>query len=267
MPALLAHMQLVKDLVHENPKLFSNSDIKYLVQGANFPDIHYITNLRSLVNKPNFSKFLHENDTDYGYAKLLMKRAQNKQERLFAIGFLSHIVLDKNVHELLKKKGIYYDITHMVSEYYLEAKFPTQKIPTPRFPLKLIKDSFKTYYSKEYNTYKNRIKISIRSRVFYDFVNSFIIKKIINGRYRTENKRKWSLLSLPFKLSRLSKFKKMGYDYSALLHPDTSIKNKYLDDIHKEYQKSKIELINLIMEEELKVVDYASHQKEIRDFI
>lgn len=268
MPALLAHMHLVKDLIKENPKLFSSVDYKYLIQGATFPDIYYITELKSITKKPNFSKFIHEADNEYDFAKTLLRKSKNKQERLFAIGFLSHMILDKNVHNYLKKKGIYTDIKHMVSEYYLETKFHNSKIPLPRFPSTLIKESLKDCYPKDYDTYKNKIKISIRSLIFYEFANTFIVKKIINGRYRKENnKTRWSLLNLPFKLARLSKYKKMGYDYTALLNPDITIKEKYLEDIYKEYQKSKKELINTIIEDELNVVDYTTHQTEIRDFV
>lgn len=267
MPALLAHMHLVKDLIKENPKLFSSADYKYLIQGATFPDIYYITELKSITKKPNFSKFIHETDVDFYFARTLMRNAKNKQERLFAIGFLSHMILDKNVHNYLKKKEIYTDIKHMVSEYYLETKFHNSKIPLPRFPINLIRDCIKQCYPNEYEVYKNRMKISIKGLLFYEFANTYIIKKIINGRYRKENKSRWSLLNLPFKLARLSKYKKMGYDYTALLNPDISIKNLYLEDLYKEYLKSKKELINIMMEEELQVVDYTTHQTEIRDFV
>lgn len=268
MPALLAHMNLVKDLVKENPKIFSSADLKYLVQGATFPDIYYITELKSIVKKPNLSKFIHENDIDYSFAKTLLKKSKNKPERLFAIGLLSHLILDKRVHDYLKEKGIYTDIKHMVSEYYLETKFQNSKIPTPRLPLKLIKEGLKEQYPKDYNIYKTRIKLSIKSVLFYEFANTFIIKKIINGRYRTENnKTRWSLLNLPFKLARMSKYKKMGYDYTALLNPDISVKTLYLEDLYKKYIQSKKELINMIVEQELHVIDYMTHQTEIRDFI
>ena len=268
MPGLLAHMTLIKELVRENPKLFSSADIKYLVQGATFPDIYYITELKSITNKPNFSKYIHEVGEDCDYAKILIQKSKNKQERLFAIGFLSHMILDRNVHGYLKKEGIYADIKHMVSEYYLETKFHSQKVPIPIFPNVLIKDCLKLYRPKDYDVYKKRLKISIRGLLFYEFVNTFIVNKIINGRYRKENKKtKWSLLNLPFKFARLSKYKKMGYDYTQLLNPDISIKNKYLEDMYKEYQKSKKELVNLIIEQELNVVDYTTHQTEINDFI
>ena len=48
MAAILAHMQLVRDIVKENPKLFSKSDLRYLLQGATYPDVYYITGLRSI---------------------------------------------------------------------------------------------------------------------------------------------------------------------------------------------------------------------------
>ena len=49
MAAIFAHTQLVKDLVKENPKIFSKSDLRYLVQGATYPDIYYITGLRTII--------------------------------------------------------------------------------------------------------------------------------------------------------------------------------------------------------------------------
>jgi len=247
MPALFAHINLVKELVKENPKLFSSRDIKYLIQGATYPDIYYMTGLQSITNKPNISRLLHENDGGYAFAKTLLKKSKNKQERLFAIGVLSHVILDKNAHNYLKKKGIYTDIRHMVAEYYLETKFHNCKIPRPHFPVRLIKESLKECYPKKYKIYKNRIKISLKSQIFYEFANTIIIKKIIKGRYRKENKKKWSLINLPFKLARLSKYKDIGYDYNALLNPDASIKRKHLAALYKEYLKSKKELTSIIL--------------------
>ena len=179
MAAIFAHMQLVKDLVKENPKIFTKSDIKYLVHGATYPDIYYITGLRSITKKPNISKFIHETvDDDYNFGKLLLEKAKNRQERLFAIGFISHFILDKHVHNYINSHGIGKSIKHLMSEYYLETKFKNQKVPIPRFPIKLIKACIKEYYPKDYENYKKRIKLSINSIFFYQFANRIIINSI-----------------------------------------------------------------------------------------
>jgi len=270
MPELQTHIALVKELVKENPKLFTTKDLKYLIQGAIFPDIYYITGMRTLATKPNFSKFIHETEEEnYGLGKLMLQNAKIRPEKLFAIGFISHFILDKRIHNYLKKIGYYKDMRHMASEYYLDTKFPDLHIPIPRFPLKLIKTNFEKYYPKDYKTYKNEISVSIKGLLFHDFVNRFIVDKIINKRYRKEHySTRLSILSLPFKLARLSKYKKMGYDYTILLNPDSQIKRKdHLDAMYKEYLKAKKETIDFIMEYEFNVQDYSTKQTEIRDFL
>jgi hypothetical protein len=268
MAAILAHMQLVRDIVKENPKLFSKSDLRYLLQGATYPDVYYITGLRSITKKPNFSKFVHETmDEDYSFAKLVLEKAKNKPEKLFAIGFISHFILDKHIHDYINSTELGNNVKHLVSEYYLDTKFKNQKIPTPRYPLKLIRTCVKKYYPKDYDTFKKRIKLSINSLIFYDLVNRFIIKKIVNARYRKEKyKTKLSILNVPFKIARLSKYQKLGYDYKALLNPDISIKKKHTEKMYKIYLKAKEEFIDFVIDYELHISDYTSKQKKIVDF-
>lgn len=268
MAAILAHMQFVRDAVKENPKLFSKSDLKYLLQGATYPDIYYITGLRSITKKPNFSKFVHETmDEDYSFAKLLLERAKNQQEKLFALGFISHFVLDKHIHNYINSTELAHSVKHLVSEYYLDTKFKNQKIPIPRYPLKLIKTCFKEYYPMDYEKFKKRTKLSINSIIFYDFANRFLIKKIVNARYRKgKYKTRLSLLNVPFKLARLSKYQKFGYDYRALLNPDISIKIEHTEKMYKLFLKAKEEFIDLVIDYELHISDYTSKQKRIIDF-
>lgn len=267
MPALLAHINLVKEIVKENPKLFSSADLKFLIQGATYPDIYYITGIRTITKKPNFSKYIHEADNELVFSRMLLKNARNKKERLFAIGFLSHMLLDKNVHGYLKSVDIYADIRHIISEYYLETKFKASKIPTPEIPILLLKETLNEYSKNEYVVYKNKIKLSIRALTFYEFVNKLIINKIINKKYRLKSKKKWSIINIPFKLARISKYTKIGYNYLDLLNPDEEIKEKYLEPLYSEYKKTKKELINIVMEKELNVVNYVTRQTEIREFV
>jgi hypothetical protein len=268
MAAIFAHMQLVKDLTKENPKIFTKSDVKYLVQGATFPDIYYITGLRSLIKKPNISKFIHETvDEDYSFGKLLLEKAKNRKERLFALGFISHFILDKHVHDYINSHGLGKSIKHLMSEYYLDTKFKNQKVPTPRFPIKLIRNCLKEYYPKEYSAYSKRLKLSINSVLFYLFANKMIIKKIVNGRYRKEKyKKRLSLIDIPFKLARLSKYQKFGYDYKLLLNPDISVKIEHTENMYKEYLIAKKETFNIIIDYELGVSDYTTKQTKIIDF-
>lgn len=268
MAAILAHMQFVRDVITENPKIFSKSDLRYLIQGATYPDIYYITGLRSITKKPNVSKLLHETtDDEYSFAKLLLEKAKNRQEKLFALGFISHFILDKYIHDYINSTELSHSVKHLVSEYYLDTKFKNQKIPIPRYPLKLIKSCFKEYYPKDYDKYKKRIKLSINSIIFYEFANRFIINKIVNARYRKEKyNTRLSLLNIPFKLARLSKYQKLGYDYKALLNPDISIKKKHIEKMYALFLKAKEEFIDFIADYELHVSDYTSKQRKIIDF-
>lgn len=268
MAAILAHMQLVRDLVKENPKLFSKSDLRYLIQGATYPDIYYITGLRSITKKPNVSKYLHETvDDDYSFGKIMLEKAKNKQERLFALGFISHFILDKHIHNYINSTELEHSVKHLVSEYYLDTKFKNQKIPIPRYPLKLIKACFKESNPKEYEKFKKRIKLSVNSILFYQFVNRFLINKIINARYKKEKyKKRLSLLDIPFKLARLSKYQKHGYDYKALLNPDISIKKEHTEKMYSLFYKAKGEFLDFILDYELKISDYTSKQTKILDF-
>ena len=140
-------------------------------------------------------------------------------------------------------------------------------MPIPRYPIKLIKTGFKEYYPKEYEKFKKRIKLSINSVLFYGFVNRFIIKKIINARYRKEKyKTRLSLIDIPFKLARLSKYQKWGYDYKTLLNPDISIKKNHTEKMYKLFLKAKEEFIDFAIDYELHISDYTSKQKRIIDF-
>lgn len=268
MAAILAHMQLIRDTVKENPKLFSKSDLRYLLQGATYPDVYYITGLRSLTKKPNFSKFVHEiMDNDYGFAKVMLEKAKNRPEKLFAFGFISHFILDKHIHDYINSTELGYNVKHLVSEYYLDTKFKNQKIPAPKFPVKLIKSCLKECYPKDYDKFDRRIKLSINSIMFYNFANRFIIKKIVNARYRKEKyKTRLSIINVPFKIARLSKYKKLGYDYRALLNPDISIKKAHTEKMYKLYLKAKEEFIDFVVDYELNISDYTSKQKKLKDF-
>ncbi len=271
MAQTLTHIALVKELAMENPKLFSKNDCKYLIQGAIYPDIYYITELKTITIKPNFSKFIHEMEESIcgdNFGRHMLKDAKNRQERLFAIGFISHFFLDKRIHDYLRKKNIYSGLSHTVCEYYLDIKFPSQNVPSPRFPHKLIKNTLQKQYPKYYEIYKKKIAVSTRKQVFFDFANRVIIKKIINGRYRKDNYRnRLSLLNLSFKLARLSKYKKMGYDFNSILNPNIQLRKEHLENLYAEYQKAKKETLDYIMDEEFRIYDYTTKQTELRDFL
>jgi len=119
MPNPTTHLSLMKELIQEKPTLFKDINIKYFLSGSVFPDIGYFIPNK----KKQFSIYLHRGlNSTITFSKHLLKVAKTNKEKSFALGFMSHGIVDKEVHEKLEKLKLY-AVDHITAEYFLDSEF------------------------------------------------------------------------------------------------------------------------------------------------
>jgi hypothetical protein len=240
------HISFIKEIYLENKKYFKNIDLKHLYYGSVYPDIFYV-NL--FPNKNNLSWYLHSlYDLNFGinFGKQLLKNAVNKKERSFAIGFISHFILDKHIHGYLMKNKLYDKVEHVVLEFYLQAKTSVEdKVVVAKQQNTLIKRVIEKYYFKDKIKYKLKYKTTKFRRFIFRLACNVLFKKTIFTSYLHDSKRSFlkdvllgGLYYLPFKAH--------NYKVKSVLYPNYEVKQKYLYDLLEEYVLAKYEFIRLL---------------------
>ncbi len=134
MPTPKTHMYLIFQIFCENINLnlFKKLNLDYVYQGAAFPDITHVLKHDS----DNFD--LHQ---DINFGKKLVEKSHSIEERSFAVGYLSHLIIDEYLHNTLRELKIE-KLDHLFLEYFLESKIKFNKlIPLHKFPKKLFQET------------------------------------------------------------------------------------------------------------------------------
>ena len=239
MPNPLTHIAIMKELEKEKPELFSNIDKKYFYSGAVFPDINYFAPRRA---GKNASFYWHRTRTaTLDFAIILLKLAKTEKEKSFALGFLSHAIVDREIHKYLDKNKIF-EVKHIVLEYFLDLEYAYKIHKIKWLPLCICPKGL-LYLALEQDKEKRLI-----STISFNFFHKIcyiasikILQSMIKTRYENKKDRKFNIMNLLLNVF----FKKSKYEYkidiNELLHPDFKLKEKHLKNLIKKLENAKKE--------------------------
>jgi hypothetical protein len=235
MASIYTHAYFIKNII-EKEDLHLN--LKWAISGAIMADLDLLSSPTK--KKHILHKFWHKDDVKKGigikFANKLLKESKNLKEKSFAIGFLSHFVLDKNVHKYLKDSSF---LKHIQIEYYLERIFADNKLYF-YFPKKRILEVYNKYFLEENESSRSiykKIKKINRITILKFKITVYFIKKLVKSKYRSNKKNK-ILLNFIFTIASF-KNKKL----KSIYYPNIKYKknNKYLIKI---LENTKKEFVN-----------------------
>ncbi len=177
MPSLFTHLNFIDEEINKNKDLkkLNSSILKF---GSIIPDIDYFVRKK----KVKIFHFMHHNyDLGIGFAKDLLREAKTRDEVSFAIGFLSHTILDKEVHSYLETNVDTSE--HLQLEYIIDARYAYERFPKAKFP----RDLFRRTITNKHKNYVSDIKhincMHIQEyRLAFFFYKSLIISNFIKAR-------------------------------------------------------------------------------------
>jgi hypothetical protein len=241
MPNPTTHEAVMKELMQEKPDLFRDINIKYFLSGSVFPDIGYFISSK---NKKQLSIYLHSGvNSTLNFARYLLKIAKTKKEKSFALGFMSHAIIDDRVHKELTKLEMY-GLDHISAEYFLDTKFKEEKtIVYCKIPNKIIKQ---TLIKEKRKDLIKSSQFNIVDKIIYKLSQS-IIKRFILNRYISKKKIKKSYIidTLVRKTFKKPLFE-FETDIQKILNPNYSIKRKSLKILLKACEKGKKDFVKIL---------------------
>ncbi len=245
----LTHSAIAKKAIEHRKKILKEQNLKekeiseeHFISGSVFPDIYEILSPKKkskVKNKlTNTTLYWHEN-IGFGkrFGERLLKKAKTKEDRSFALGFVSHFILDDYVHGYFRKNNmnnknsIYNSIDHLIIEYFINIDYINHKIPhikSKHIPKELIQEVFKEL--KANPKYGQQIKEITAIKLFLFNLQSDALKLLTKKRYKKQSNSKISLLdgigflvktffSKKIKLH-LEKNNIHGFDINEILHPN-----------------------------------------------
>lgn len=224
MATALTHIAFVNDLKKNNPAVFKKLNINFVYSGALFPDYYGFYKIQ-LKKNYEIEKII-KNKNGIAFGKKMLRIAQTKEERSFAVGFITHSVLDEFFHKYLRKINASIE-EHLMLEFFYDCKFKKLKIPVVVYPTKLIENTLKKYYSEE--LYKKKDITKIKLFFYYLFLKE-IQTQIIYKKYLDK---KMSYIDIVSKL-----FYRGQFDLSKLLQPDLEFKKKHFKNLETAYVKA-----------------------------
>jgi len=224
MATALTHIGFVNDLKKSNKKLFNKLNIKYVYSGALFPDYYGFYKIQLKKNHEIEKIIKNKNGIDFG--KKMLSLSKTKEEKSFAVGFITHSVLDEYFHKYIRKTRMGLE-EHLMLEFFYDCKFKKLKVPVVLYPKKLLEKTLNKFYTAE------KIKRSditlFKLGMYYLFLKE-IQTQIINKKYLGKKK---SYIDIIAKFFYRDKFV-----LHKLLHPNLELKKKHLKNLEKEYQKA-----------------------------
>ncbi len=239
MPNPTTHLSLMKELVQEKPELFKGIDIRYFLSGAVFPDIGYFM---PCIKKKQFSIYLHRGiNSTITFAKHLMKIAKTRKEKSFALGFMSHAIIDKEVHDKLAKLKLY-AVNHLVAEYFLDAEFNKDlSFIFCKTSSRIIKQ---TMIKEKKEHLIDSAKFNLFNRLYYQ-LSQILIKRFALNRYSSKIKKN-KFVDFLVKKS----FKKPLFEFKTnineMMKPNQLIKKKSLKILLKACDNGKKEFVKIM---------------------
>lgn len=183
MPNPTTHLAAMKELIKEKPELFRNINKKYFLSGTVFPDITYFIPCKK---KNNLSLYWHRNKkATLEFANKLMKEAKTKKEKSFALGFLSHAIVDKLVHKELNRLKLF-KANHILVEYFLDGHYEKQRsIESLAYPRKLID---KALIKEKRQDLAKHSGFGIIKKLEYKF-SQIVVGNFVNAKYVNKSKK------------------------------------------------------------------------------
>ncbi|HOZ35427.1 MAG TPA: zinc dependent phospholipase C family protein [archaeon] len=235
MPTVLTHLGFVEILEKKRPAFFKKLDLRYLVSGSLFPDYYGFYKIQTKLNPEFFYEIRNKKGTTFG--KRMYAIARTKAEKSFAIGFISHNVLDKHFHNYFNKNGITADNPedHLMLEFYYDCKFKNIRVSPVLYPDGIIEETLNRYYKniKSKKAYVTKIKLM----GYYLFLKE-IQKRIIHKKYMKKEKSYLDLLAVLF-------YKK-PINLKKLLNPNKDLKNKHIKNLEKVFAAAEKEMLKII---------------------
>jgi len=238
------HLSFISECIAEK-KYFKKLNKRFLYSGAIFPDVNlFLCYHRTPDN--NLSRFWHTGKNGYMFGVKMLEYSKNKKERSFAIGFISHFILDNYIHGYLAKKKIKKSVYHTVCEFFLDGQFKNKTILAPKYCQSLINRVLKYEYPQISKHYFTSV---LQKRYYFAFVNNIIQKHLVTKKYRnSKNAKKTYFLDLLIYRFGKKHADKIGADINEIIYPRDEIKKKYLYDLTNEYRKAKKYFLKLNFE-------------------
>jgi len=229
------HIHFVKEEYYKHPNLFKKIDLPHAYFGSILADVYYVKLFGR--KKANFGVALHTNDFGLAVAKKLFEEAHNVRERSFAIGFVSHFILDKHIHGHLLKIGMFNRIEHMVLEFFLEAEVSRERnnMKIRRYPKALFQRTLKRDFPKTYKKYKDELHVYFPKLIMYKFANDVVFRYMLTSKYLHSHPEKNYFIDLLLKICYYLPLKAYDYRINTLIYPSHHLKERYLDELTKKY--------------------------------
>lgn len=235
MPTVLTHLGFVEKLRKKRKTFFKNIDLRYLVSGSLFPDYYGFYRIQTKLDPEFFYEIRNQKGITFG--KRMYAIAKTKEEKSFAIGFISHNILDKHFHNYFNKHDIIADSpeNHLMLEFYYDCKFKDIRVSPVIYPEGIIEKTLKKYYKniKSKNAYVTKIKLM----GYYLFLKE-IQKRIIHKKYLKNGKSYLDLLAILF-------YRK-PINLKKLLNPNKSLRNKHMKNLEKKFDAAEKEMLKII---------------------
>jgi len=217
MATQLTHLAIIKELKNSNKQLFDRLAMDYVCSGALFPDYCFFYWL--CLNKRCGFENRMKNEKGIAFGKTLVVVSKSREELSFAVGVISHCVLDKHFHKYLKENNLKKE-SHLAMELLYDCRYLNLDIPKLRCPKRFIERTLAECYGYKQEKFGiTRFGLNIYT-LFLREIKNQILKKKYAG------KREASYVDL---LALLPKFKKM--DMKKLLNPKLNNKEKHLKNL------------------------------------
>jgi len=183
MPSILTHLNFI-DEEHKSNANLKKLDLGLMKLGSIFPDIDYYVPKRKI----KMLHFMHHNyQLGIDFSKELLNNAKTKEEVSFAIGFLSHFIIDKEVHLYLETETNPQE--HLLIEFFIDSRYAFEKYPTGKFPKDLFRRTIITKHKNYIKDLKkiNWIHLQAYKIIFYMY-KSLIISRFIKTRTKWYHK-------------------------------------------------------------------------------
>lgn len=234
MPTALTHLGFVETLRKNRATFFKKLDLRHLVSGALFPDYYGFYNVQ-LKLKPEFFYEIR-NQKGITFGKRMYSLAKTNSEKSFAIGFITHSVIDKHFHNYFKKHKITSTEEHLMLEFFYDCKFKDFRISPVIYPKDIIGKTLKKYYKDIDYTKTHITKLKLLG--YYLFLKE-VQGQIINKKYIFKNKlSRMDFIAIPF-------YKK-PINLKKLITPDHKLKKKHMKKLEKEFVSAKKEMLKII---------------------
>ena len=217
MATQLTHLAIVNELKNCKKQLFDWLAMDYVYSGALFPDYCFFYWL--CLNKHCGFEGRIKNEKGIAFGETLFKVSKNREELSFAVGVISHCVLDKHFHKYLKENNIKKE-SHLAMELFYDCRYLNLDVPKLRYPKRFIERTLAECYGYKQEKFGiTKFGLNIYT-LFLREIKNQILKKKYAGKGET------SYIDL---LALLSKFKKMNM--KKLLNPKLNNKEKHLKNL------------------------------------